>query len=83
MSIDGYRKMLLDIINCQKSGFRRKSVVIILVKIKQFMFLIVRRCVLGIAQHVTCDPTSLNTGLKIENLCQNQDSLRTVLFELL
>ena len=31
VSIDGYQKTLLDIINCQKSGFRRKSVVLILV----------------------------------------------------
>ena len=30
VSIDGYHKTLLDIINCQKSGLRRKSVVLIL-----------------------------------------------------
>ena len=35
--IDDHHKTLLDIINCQKSGFRRKSVVLILVKIKQFI----------------------------------------------
>ena len=38
--IDDYYKMLLDIINYQKSEFRRKSVVLILVKIKQFIVLI-------------------------------------------
>ena len=38
--IDDYHKMLLYIINCQKLGFRRKSVVLILVKIKQFIVLI-------------------------------------------
>ena len=27
VSTDGYHKTLLDVINCQKSGFRRKSVV--------------------------------------------------------
>ena len=37
--IDDYHKTLLDIINCQKSGFRRKSVVLILVEIKQFIVL--------------------------------------------
>ena len=47
--IDDYHKTLLDIINCQKSGFRRKSVVLILVKIKQFIVLIMRTYVLGIA----------------------------------
>ena len=30
VSIDGYHKTLLDIIDCQKSGLRRKSVVLIL-----------------------------------------------------
>ena len=40
------------IINCQKSGFRRKSVVLILVKIKQFIVLIMRTYVLGIAGQV-------------------------------
>ena len=34
--IDDYHKMLLDIINCQNSGFRQKSLVLILVKIKQY-----------------------------------------------
>ena len=38
MSIDGYHKTQLDI-NRQKSGFRGKSVVLILVKIKQFIVL--------------------------------------------
>ena len=47
-----YHKTLLDIINCQKSGFRRKSVVLILVKIKQFIVLIMRTYVLGIAGQV-------------------------------
>ena len=55
-SIDDYHKTLLDIINCQKSGFRRKSVLLILVKIKQFIVLIMRTYALGIAQHVTSDP---------------------------
>ena len=50
--IDDYHKTLLDIINCQKSGFRRKSVVLILVKIKQFIVLIMRTYVLGIARQV-------------------------------
>ena len=50
--IDDYHKTLLDIINCQKSGFRRKSVVLILVKIKQFIVLIMRTYVLGIAGQV-------------------------------
>ena len=73
-SIDDYRiiKTLLDIINCQKSGCRRKSVVLILVKIKQCIVLIMRTCVLGIAQHVTSDPVQRrdqDTGLKIENPC--------------
>ena len=45
--IEDYYKTLLDI-NCQKSGFRRKSVVLILVKIKQFIVLIMRTYVLGI-----------------------------------
>ena len=35
--IGDYHKMLLDIINCQKLGLRWKSVVLILVKIKQFI----------------------------------------------
>ena len=43
--IDDHHKTLLDIINCQKSGFRRKSVVLILVK--QFIVLIMRTYVLG------------------------------------
>ena len=42
----------MDIINCQKSGLRRKSVVLILVKIKQFIVLIMRIYVLGIAGQV-------------------------------
>ena len=46
---DDYHKMLLDIINCQKSGFRRKSVILILVKIKQFIVSIMRTYMLGIA----------------------------------
>ena len=52
--IDDYHKTLLDIItcNCQKSGFRRKSVVLMLVKIKQFTVLIMRTYVLGIAGQV-------------------------------
>ena len=53
--IDDYHKTLMDIINCQKSEFRRKSVVLILVKIKQFIVLIMRTYVLGIARHVTSD----------------------------
>ena len=44
--IDDHPKTLLDIINCQESGFRRKSVVLILVKIKQFIVLIMRTYVL-------------------------------------
>ena len=44
--------VLLDIINCQESGFRRKSVVLILVKIKQFIVLIMRTYVLGITGQV-------------------------------
>ena len=62
----------MDIINCQKSEFRRKSVVLILVKIKQFIVLIMRTYVLGIAQHVTSDSgqwRDQDTGLKIENPC--------------
>ena len=39
VSIDGCSKALLDIINSQKSGFRRKLVVLWLVKIKQFFLL--------------------------------------------
>ena len=39
MSIDGYHKTLLDIINCQNSGFKRKSVVLVLFKIKQYIVL--------------------------------------------
>ena len=50
--IDDYHKTLLDIINCQKSGFRPKSVVLILIKIKQFIVLIMRKYVLGIAGQV-------------------------------
>ena len=50
--IDDYHKTLLAIIKCQKSGFRRKSVVLILVKIKQFIVLIMRTYVLGIAGQV-------------------------------
>ena len=50
--IDNYHKTLLDTINCQKSGFRRKSVVLILVKNKQFIVLIMRTYVLGIAEQV-------------------------------
>ena len=70
--IDDYHKTLLDIINCQKSEFRRKSVVLILFKIKQFIVLIMRTYVLGIAQHVTSDSgqrRDQDTGLKIENPC--------------
>ena len=52
--IDDYDKTLLDIMNCQKSGFRRKSVVLIFIKIKQFI-MIMRTYVLGIVQHVTSD----------------------------
>ena len=37
--IDDYDKTLLDIIDCQKSGFTRKSVVLMLVKIKQFIMI--------------------------------------------
>ena len=62
--IDNYHKTLLD----QKSGFRRKSVVLTLVKIKQFIVLIMRMYVLGIAQHITSDPGQRrdhDTGLKI------------------
>ena len=54
--VDDYHKTLLDITNCQKSGFRQKSVLLILVKIKQFIVLIMRTYVLRIAQHVTSDP---------------------------
>ena len=54
--IDDNHKTILDIINCQKSEFRQKSVVLILVKIKQFIVLIMRTYVLGVAQHVTSDP---------------------------
>ena len=63
--IDDYHKTLLDIIiiNCQKSEFRRKSVVLILVKIKQFIVLIMRTYVLGIAQHVTSD-SGQDTGVE-------------------
>ena len=50
--IDDYHKTLLDIINCQKSGFRQKSVVLILVKIEQFIVLIIRTNVLAITQHM-------------------------------
>ena len=50
--IDDYHKTLLDIINCQKSGFRRNSMVLILVKIKQFIVLIMGTYVLGIAGQV-------------------------------
>ena len=50
--IDDHHKTLLDIINCQESGFRRKSVVLILVKIKQFIVLIMRTYVLGITGQV-------------------------------
>ena len=50
--IDDHHKTLLDIINCQESGFRWKSVVLILVKIKQFIVLIMRTYMLGIAR--TC-----------------------------
>ena len=56
--IDDYYKTLLDIMNCQKSGFRRKSVVLILVKVKQFI-MIMRTYVLGIAQHVASDATRI------------------------
>ena len=49
--IDDYHKTLLDIIDGQKSGFRRKSVRLILVNVKQFITLIMRKYVLGIAQH--------------------------------
>ena len=45
--IDDYHKTLLDIINCQKSGFRWK----LMVKIKQFIVLIMRTYMLGIAHH--------------------------------
>ena len=67
--IDDYDKTLLDIINGQKSRFKRKSVVLILVKTKQFI-LTMRTYVLGIAQHVTSDPgqrCDQDLGLKIEN----------------
>ena len=50
--IDDYHKKLLDIIYCQKSGFRRKSVVLLLVKVKLFIVLIMRTYVLGIAGQV-------------------------------
>ena len=53
--IHDYLKTLLDIIDGQKSEFRRKSVVLILVKIKQFIVLIMGTYVLGIAHHVTSD----------------------------
>ena len=49
--IDDYNKTLLDIVDGQKSGFRRKSVRLILVNVKQFIALIMRKYVLGIAQH--------------------------------
>jgi len=39
VSLDAYHKTLLDITDCQKSVFRRKSVVLVLVKIKQFIVL--------------------------------------------
>ena len=67
--IHDYLKTLPDIINCQKSDFIRKSVVLILVKIKQFIVLIMRTYLLGIAQHVTSDSCNQDTGLKIENPC--------------
>ena len=53
--IHDYHKTLLDIINRQKLEFRRKSVLLILVKIKQFIVLIMSTYVIGIAQHVTSD----------------------------
>ena len=40
------------------------------VKMNNLLFLIMRTCVLGIAQHVSCNATSLNMGLKIKNSCQ-------------
>ena len=55
--IDDYDKTLLDIMDCQKSGFRRKSVVLILVKINKTIYN-EKAYVLGIAQHVTYDPGS-------------------------
>ena len=60
--IDDYDKTLLDINDYQKSGFRRKSVVLILVKIKQFI-MIMRTYVLGMTQHVTSDPGSNATRI--------------------
>ena len=48
--LDDYHKTLVDIIICQTSGFRRKPVVLILAKIKNFIVLIMRTYVLGIAQ---------------------------------
>ena len=49
--------IIMDIIDCQKSGFRQKSVVLVLVKIKQFIK-IMRTYVVGMVQHVTSDPGS-------------------------
>ena len=66
-----YHKMLLDIINCQKSGLKQKLVVLIMVKIKQFIVLIQRTSLLGIAQHATSDPSQRcdqDTGLKMKTL---------------
>ena len=55
--IDDYHKMLVDITNCQKLGFSRKWVVLILVKIKQFIVLIMHTYMLGIVEHLTSDPS--------------------------
>ena len=54
--LDDYNKMLLDTIKCKKLGFRQKSVLLILVKIEQFIVLIMHMYVLGVAQHVNSDP---------------------------
>ena len=54
--IDDYHKTLLDIINCQKSGFRRKSVVFILVRVKQFIVLIMSMYMLDIAAQIQINP---------------------------
>ena len=60
MLIDGCYKTLMGIINCQKSRFRRKSAVLILVKDKQFIVL----------DNAYVIRIRLNTGLKIENPCR-------------
>lgn len=75
--------ILLPVKNRDSDGSR---CVLILVKIKQFIvpYNGVHACLAQLspgAQHVTCNATKLNTGLKIKNLCpkpvQNQDSFRT------